>query len=59
MGGFGYGYPGVGYGAGYGYGYPGFYGGGYMPPMYGIGLTPLGTQSYMMETQLFGRRSAR
>ena len=27
-----------------------------MPPMYGIGLTPLGTQSYMMETQLFGRR---
>jgi hypothetical protein len=57
MGGYGYGYPAVGYG--YGYGYPGFYGGGYMPPMYGIGLTPLGTQSYMMETQLFGRRSAR
>ncbi len=55
MGGYGFGYPGVGYG--YGYGYPGFYGGGYMPPMYGIGLTPLGAQSYMIDTQLFGRRS--
>ena len=41
----------------YGYGYPGFYGGGYMPPMYGIGLTPPAAQSYMIETQLFGRRS--
>ena len=47
------------YGGGYGYGYPGLYGGGYMPPLYGVGLTPLGTQSYMIETQLFGRRSAR
>ena len=27
--------------------------------MYGIGLTPLGTQSYMIETQLFWRRSMR
>ena len=59
MGGYGYGMGGYGYGMGgygYGYGYPGVYGGGYMPPMYGIGLTPLGTQSYMIETQLFGRR---
>jgi len=30
-----------------------------MNPLFGVGLTPLGARSYMMETQLFGRRSAR
>jgi hypothetical protein len=49
--GYGYGYPGLGYGAGY----AGFYGTGWRNPMFGVGLTPLGTQSYMMETRLFGR----
>jgi hypothetical protein len=28
---------------------------GYWNPMFGVGLTPLGNYSYMMETQLFGR----
>ena len=68
-GGMGYGYPawgggyygGYGYPAYYGFGYgnPGFYTPGLMNPLFGVGLTPLGAQSYMMETQLFGRRSAR
>jgi hypothetical protein len=58
--GFGYGYPGFGYGYGYpgmGFapGYAGFYGTGYRNPLFGVGLTPLGTQSYMMETRLLGR----
>jgi hypothetical protein len=58
--------PGFGYGGygGYGFGYGGL---GYMPggigvsgvgffnPMFGVGLTPLGTQSYMIETRLLGR----
>jgi hypothetical protein len=47
----GYGYPGFGYGAGY----AGYYGTGWRNPMFGVGLTPLGTQSYMMETRLFNR----
>ena len=69
----GMGYGGMGYGGmGYGMGYGGFgYGGyGFYPniyaqtsplynPLFGIGLTPLGAQSYMLETQLFGRRSRR
>ena len=61
--GMGYGGYGMGYG-GYGMGYGGF---GYMPggigmsgvgywnPMFGVGLTPLGTQSYLYETRVFGR----
>ena len=28
-------------------------------PLFGVGLTPLGAQSYMLETQMFGRRSRR
>jgi hypothetical protein len=64
--GFGYGYPGMGYG--YGFGMPGYgYGFGNIytyssplyNPMFGVGLTPLGAQSYIVETQLFGRRSRR
>jgi hypothetical protein len=65
MGAPGYGYGGLGYGyGGLGYGYGGFgyapggigmSGVGYWNPMFGVGLTPLGTQSYMMETQLLGR----
>ena len=66
--GYGYGYPGIGYG--YGSGFPGYgYGYGFgniysyssplYNPLFGVGLTPLGAQSYIMETQLFGRRSAR
>ena len=50
-GGMGYGYPGFGYGAGY----AGYYGTGWRNPMFGVGLTPLGTQSYMTETRLFNR----
>jgi hypothetical protein len=65
--GFGYGgYGGMGYGGygGMGYGFGGFgyapggigmSGVGYWNPMFGVGLTPLGTQSYMMETRLLGR----
>ncbi len=52
----GYPYGGMGYyGAGYGPGYAGFYGTGFRNPMFGVGLTPLGSQSYMAETRLFGR----
>ncbi|MGP0064152.1 MAG: hypothetical protein ACLQGP_11210 [Isosphaeraceae bacterium] len=52
----GMGYGGMGYGGmGYGAGYAGFYGTGWRNPMFGVGLTPLGTQSYMMETRLFNR----
>jgi hypothetical protein len=62
----GYGYGGYGgFGGGYGgaFGFGGFgyapggigmSGVGYWNPMFGVGLTPLGTQSYLMETQLFG-----
>jgi hypothetical protein len=64
FGGMGYGYPGIGYIRGipgYGYGYGNIYS--YTSPLYnplfGIGLTPLGAQSYIAETRLFGRRSAR
>jgi hypothetical protein len=57
-GGMGYGYAGMGYGYG-GYGYApggiGMSGVGYWNPMFGVGLTPLGTSSYMMETQVLGR----
>jgi hypothetical protein len=52
----GVGYSGMGYGGmGYGAGYAGFYGTGWNNPMFGVGLTPLGTQSYMTETRLFNR----
>ncbi len=67
-GGYGGGYGGYGGGyGGYGGGYGGFGGFGYSPggigmsgvgywnPMFGVGLTPLGTQSYMTETRLLGR----
>jgi hypothetical protein len=60
--GFGYGYPGFGQGYGYPYpgigfapGYAGFYGTGYGNPLFGVGMTPLGAQSYLVETQLLGR----
>jgi len=58
-GGFGYGYPGYSYG--YGYGSPNIYArtSPLYNPLFGVGLTPLGAQSYMLETQLFGRRSRR
>jgi hypothetical protein len=56
--GLGYGYGGLGYGYG-GYGYApggiGMSGVGYWNPMFGVGLTPLGTSSYMMEANLLGR----
>ena len=61
----GYGYPGYAYGGpgfqyyGFGYGNPGFYTPGLMNPLFGIGMTPLGAQSYMYETQVLGRRSRR
>jgi hypothetical protein len=58
MGAPGYGYGGFGYGYG-GFGYApggiGMSGVGYWNPMFGVGLTPLGTSSYMMETQVLGR----
>jgi hypothetical protein len=66
-GGFGYGYPGfvfgyppvgVGYtlpGTIYGIGNPYLYTPGLWNPLFGVGLTPLGVQSYMVETQLLGR----
>jgi hypothetical protein len=69
--GYGYGYPAWGYGypamgAGfygtYGYptyGYPGLYTPALSNPLFGVGLTPLGVQSYMYETQVLGRRSRR
>jgi hypothetical protein len=69
---YGYGYPGYGFGYGYaglgagyygGYGYPGFgygyagvYSRGLVNPLFGTGLTPLGVQSYLFETQGLGRR---
>jgi hypothetical protein len=61
----GYGYPAYAYGGpgfqyyGFGYGNPGFYTPGLMNPLFGIGMTPLGAQSYMYETQVLGRRSRR
>lgn len=60
-GGWGWGYPGYGYGGmGYwAYGYMsggiGMSGVGFWNPMFGVGLTPLGTQSYLYETQMLGR----
>jgi hypothetical protein len=58
--GFGYGYPGFGYG--YVGGFPpvipygGFFGySAYANPMVGVGLTPLGTQSYFIESNMLGR----
>jgi len=64
-GGMGYGYGGIAYGYpgfqyyGFGYGNPGFYTPGLMNPLFGVGMTPLGVQSYMYETQVLGRRSRR
>ena len=55
---YGYGYPGFRY-YGFGYGNPGFYTPGLMNPLFGVGMTPLGAQSYMYETQVLGRRSRR
>ncbi len=57
-GGFGYGYPGFQY-YGFGYGNPGFYTPGLLNPLFGVGMTPLGAQSYLYETQVLGRRSWR
>jgi len=52
----GYGYGGYGFGGfGYAPGGIGMSGVGYWNPMFGVGLTPLGTSSYMMETRLLGR----
>jgi hypothetical protein len=58
--GYGYGYPGYAYGLGYpgnfyGLDNPGFYTPGLMNPLFGVGLTPLGVQSYQFETRLLGR----
>jgi hypothetical protein len=67
--GFGYGMPGYGFGfgnPGFGYGgvggfppvvpYGGFLGySAYANPMVGVGLTPLGTQSYFTESNMLGR----
>jgi hypothetical protein len=66
MGGFGYPGMGYGFGGGYGFGYgygPGAFLGGYpgygMPglwnPLFGVGMSPLGAQSFMYETQVLGR----
>ena len=55
---YGYGYPGFRY-YGFGYGNPGFYTPGLMNPLFGVGMTPLGAQSYIYETQVLGRRSRR
>jgi hypothetical protein len=67
--GFAYGYPALaaGYYGGYGYptyysfgyGNPGLYTPGLINPFFGAGLTPLGVQGYSIETQIFGRRTAR
>ena len=68
--GYGYGYPMMGgYGYGYGYpfgaGYPGFsYTGAllsnpYTNPLFGVGLTPLGVNSYFTEMNLLGRGQTR
>ncbi|MHB1556749.1 MAG: hypothetical protein ACYC61_04620 [Isosphaeraceae bacterium] len=65
-GGWGWGYPGYGYGGmgygGMGYGAYGYMSGGigmsgvgFWNPMFGVGLTPLGTQSYLYETRMLGR----
>ena len=70
MGGLGYGYPmmggyGYGYGYPYGAGYPGFaYTGAllsnpYSNPLFGVGLTPLGVNSYFTEMNMLGRGQAR
>jgi len=52
----GYGYPAY---YGFGYGNPGFYTPGLLNPLFGVGMTPLGVQSYLYETHVLGRRSAR
>jgi hypothetical protein len=44
---------------GVGYGDPAFYNPGLMNPYFGAGMTPLGVQSYIYETQVLGRRSWR
>ena len=67
MGGYGYGgyrYGGYGYGGIspyglYGFGYApggiGLSGVGYVNPMFGAGLTPLGNYSFMLESRMLGR----
>lgn len=63
MAGYGYGMPGYGYpGMGYGYadrpaiGYASpITASPYMNPLFGVGLTPLGVQSYLTEANLLGR----
>jgi hypothetical protein len=69
---YGFGFPGVGYGYGaLGFGYPGLgigypafgYGGPlfanpYANPLFGVGLTPLGLQSYNTELNFMGRGRA-
>ena len=52
-GGMGYGFPGYRY-YGFGYGNPGFYTPGLMNPLFGVGMTPLGAQSYLYETRVLG-----
>jgi hypothetical protein len=61
---FGYGYPAFGYGLGSGLAYPGPvwsvgypfpYNPAYGNPLFGVGLSPLGVQSYLFETRLLGR----
>jgi hypothetical protein len=62
--GMGYGYIGVGFGLGadvvypgpiYGMAYPFAYNSAYWNPLFGVGLSPLGVQSYLFETRLLGR----
>jgi hypothetical protein len=64
--GYGMGYGGMGYGfggMGYGYGFPGYgmgYGNPYalsglFNPLFGVGMTPLGLQSYLYERNVLGR----
>jgi hypothetical protein len=51
----GYMFPTYGYGMGYNTGYGFGYTGGYYNPMFGVGLTPLGTQSALYERYYLGR----
>lgn len=62
--GFGYGYPTVGYPVGLPAPMYGYYGGGYgfgyggpgaFNPLFGVGMTPLGLQSYLAERYVLGR----
>jgi hypothetical protein len=63
--GYGYGFPAYGfpaYGVGFGYGFPAGYAYGglpfaapYLNPLFGVGTSPLGLQSFVTESNLFGR----